>query len=219
MWLLGAAVVLSVSYANSQGDVAFAPPPSAPFPNAPPTSSCQTLSGRRCIFPFKYRGKTYRQCTLDNSSNRRAWCAYRVGRDGITAVNGEWEDCDTSTCSIRPPIPNPNNGVCRTNSGPAAGRKCVFPFRYQGKTYRDCAEWKWRGPNNGRYWCSTKTTLFGRHIGGRGNYGFCNSNCPLPFGPPSDGGFFGAAADAPPEYEFESEPQYDDYEGGNGAPS
>ena len=29
-------------------------------------------------------------------------------------------------------------------------------------------------------WCSTKVDESGNHIGGRGNWGNCDENCPLP---------------------------------------
>ena len=44
---------------------------------------------------------------------------------------------------------------CVTVSGPMAGQPCVFPFRYSGRVYTECAEWVFggqRGP-----WCSTRS--------------------------------------------------------------
>ena len=48
---------------------------------------------KKCVFPFKYEGKTYNKCTRDNSENRKSWCAFKVNRAGV-AVNGKWADCD-----------------------------------------------------------------------------------------------------------------------------
>ena len=44
---------------------------------------------------------------------------------------------------------------CVTVSGPTAGQPCVFPFRYSGRVYTECADWVFggqRGP-----WCSTRS--------------------------------------------------------------
>ena len=35
----------------------------------------RALNGECCIFPFKYNGKTYNNCTRDGSEE--AWCAVR----------------------------------------------------------------------------------------------------------------------------------------------
>ena len=54
--------------------------------------------GRRCIFPFSYKGKTYLECTADHSSNEAEWCATQVDTDG-EVINGEWGDCDKKSLS------------------------------------------------------------------------------------------------------------------------
>ena len=35
-----------------------------------------------CIFPFKFNGKTYNSCTLDNYKENRAWCSTMVDETG-----------------------------------------------------------------------------------------------------------------------------------------
>jgi len=104
------------------------------------------------------------------------------------------QDCNTCTCSStgKPLCTNNNCGGSNTTSrpgsttcdvveGPAKGSKCVFPFKWGGKTYSECAAWTYGGISQalGKTWCSTKTTLDGQHVNGEGNYGFCSSTCPL----------------------------------------
>merc|ERR1712110_321975 len=46
-----------------------------------------------CIFPFKFKGKTYNQCTTDESENGKPRCAYRVNKQGKVR-NGKWAECN-----------------------------------------------------------------------------------------------------------------------------
>jgi len=59
---------------------------------------------------------------------------------------------------------------CITKSGNKPWAKCVFPFRYGGKTYTGCTK-----AGHNALWCSTKTDSNGNHISG--NWGNCNSDC------------------------------------------
>ena len=51
--------------------------------------------GKECVFPFLYKGKSYRKCTTDFSENGRSWCAIdiqpltEVPEDGL-----HWGDCE-----------------------------------------------------------------------------------------------------------------------------
>jgi len=58
---------------------------------------------RRCVFPFRYKGRHYQRCTTNHSNNNRSWCATSVHRDGSVIV-GEWGDCDLDNrhCSVLP---------------------------------------------------------------------------------------------------------------------
>ena len=47
---------------------------------------------------------------------------------------------------------------CVTVSGDDTGSSCVFPFTIGGVTYNECAPWPLGGPNDGKFWCSTKVT-------------------------------------------------------------
>jgi len=61
-----------------------------------------------------------------------------------------------------------------TSDSKDPGAKCVFPFKYKGKTYTGCPPVL---GNPGRTWCSTKTDSDGNHVSGGGNFGFCSSHC------------------------------------------
>ena len=99
-----------------------------------------------------------------------------------TCTRGQtWRDgCNTCTCSElgfpacteKACLPS-----CKTTSGPASGQTCVFPFRWAGQEYKNCAAWIWSGENEGKLWCSTRTDINGNHVNGGGYYGFCPSSC------------------------------------------
>ena len=52
----------------------------------------QTIEGKYCIFPFRYKGKKYYDCTTDDSENGKAWCATTINSKG-KVVPGKWGDC------------------------------------------------------------------------------------------------------------------------------
>ena len=35
-----------------------------------------------CVFPFRYKGRTYTKCTDYESTNGQPWCATKVDSDG-----------------------------------------------------------------------------------------------------------------------------------------
>merc|ERR1711976_559697 len=53
------------------------------------------VESKDCIFPFKFKGKTYASCTKDHTTNNKAWCATEVDSTG-TVIEGKWGDCDAS---------------------------------------------------------------------------------------------------------------------------
>jgi len=81
---------------------------------------------------------------------------------------------------------DPKAASCVADGGPAAGKMCNFPFRYQGKTYYECAplegkmlELKETGIHG---WCSSHRDINGFHIRGPyaepwRNVGLCGSGC------------------------------------------
>merc|ERR1712215_435418 len=58
---------------------------------------------------------------------------------------------------------------CKT----AGGERCLFPFKFQGITYLECAQNTGFPP-----WCSTKTDRYYNHIKGINAYGDCSPGCP-----------------------------------------
>ena len=59
--------------------------------------------------------------------------------------------------------------------GPKVNATCVYPFTFRGRIYTTCAT---EGDPQGKAWCSTKTYANTTHIGGRGNWGYCDPRCP-----------------------------------------
>ena len=48
---------------------------------------------------------------------------------------------------------------------------CQFPFKLSGQTFFNCTDHQ---DPDGRLWCSTKVDSNGKHVGGEGNWGYCN---------------------------------------------
>lgn len=59
---------------------------------ATPVPSCRTTAGRSCIFPFKFKGMVFGDCTTAESKIN--WCAIKVDKDGVSK---EWGEC-SATC-------------------------------------------------------------------------------------------------------------------------
>ena len=67
---------------------------------------------------------------------------------------------------------------CTTVSGADPGEACVFPFRFNGVLYNECA-FDGNAPGETEPWCSTLTNSNDDHQGGQGRWGFCSSECPV----------------------------------------
>ena len=67
-------------------------------PTLPPTSSpdnsCFTI-GQECVFPFRFRGRTYSSCTNNFDPDGKFWCSTRVDRNGVH-IRGNWGYCEQS---------------------------------------------------------------------------------------------------------------------------
>ena len=61
-------------------------------------------------------------------------------------------------------------GKCTTESGPEPGRPCIFPFIYNGVTYKECTSADWDQP-----WCSTEVNDNQNHVAGK--WGNCKTTC------------------------------------------
>jgi hypothetical protein len=64
-------------------------------PQACKTQSSGPGTGKDCVFPFKYKGQTYKKCTKVDTNNGRAWCAYNIqpGTE-FPKDNQHWGDCE-----------------------------------------------------------------------------------------------------------------------------
>ena len=66
------------------------------------------------------------------------------------------------------------SSTCKTVGGPSPNQPCVFPFKWNGKTYSSCPI---DSDDTNETWCSVKTDSNGNHITGQGLWGHCGSKC------------------------------------------
>ena len=143
-------------------------------------SGCKSVNGKDCVFPFKYEGVTYNECTTQDSDT--AWCSNRVNTRSGIAIKGEWSDCEPGC---------PGTGSGNSGSGNAGstggsqskgtqlcksenGRDCVFPFKYKGTTYNQCTK---KGSKNGVAWCANEVNdRTGVVVSGK--WSDCDAGCP-----------------------------------------
>merc|ERR1712110_1340619 len=163
--------------------------------------TCTAVSGSACVFPFRYKGIVYNKCSdaaNTEISDSQAWCSTEVTSGG-EHIDGKAAACPntcegaattttTTTTTTTAASVNTNSLVdilaeslksqCTTVAGPAAGKQCVFPFKFQGVTYSGCAEWEYGGEHQGQTWCSTMVTSSGEHMDGNNQWGICPDTCP-----------------------------------------
>jgi len=100
--------------------------------------------------------------------------------DGDNEGSSDQEKDTERTVSQEQPEDNTStretNSQCVTLPGNArgSGKPCVFPFILKNVTYDGCTT---KDDNEGKYWCSTKTTPTHHQIGGKGNWGHCPDDC------------------------------------------
>ena len=75
-----------------------------------------------CIFPFKFKGKTYASCTKDHTVNGKAWCATEVDSTG-TVIEQKWGDCDSSC--------EESNQFCEQNDFFNENGRCIQRYKVE----------------------------------------------------------------------------------------
>ena len=95
---------------------------------------CVTVAGaskgKPCIFPFKFNGVTYSECTWNQAhlTEHKAWCSTLVDASGThVGGQGKWGNCGPGC-----PVP-PDD---RNNNGTAAAPPTPAPPKTDGKTMR-----------------------------------------------------------------------------------
>ena len=54
--------------------------------------------GAKCVFPFKYRGTMYKECTMINDN--QPWCSTKTDSQDIhVSGQGEWGHCSSECLS------------------------------------------------------------------------------------------------------------------------
>ncbi|XP_065838285.1 uncharacterized protein [Oscarella lobularis] len=111
-------------------------------------SQARTTDSGSCVFPFKYKGTQYDDCTSEGHD--REWCATSVKED---LSYREWDNCHVYVPTTEPTSTEP---FFTTNTAEPAercttdGSVCVFPFKYKGILYYDCTS-----KGHDREWCAT----------------------------------------------------------------
>nr|BAG16271.1 matrix metalloproteinase 9 [Rhabdophis tigrinus tigrinus] len=90
--------------------------------------------GSSCHFPFTFEGKSYSTCTTEGRQDGLPWCATTPNFD---------QDKKYGFCPSE---------LLFTYGGNSDGRRCVFPFVYEGKSYQGCTT---DGRTDGYRWCAT----------------------------------------------------------------
>eukprot|EP00118_Oscarella_pearsei_P024648 m.306502 g.306502 ORF g.306502 m.306502 type:complete len:305 (+) comp41311_c0_seq1:53-967(+) len=106
-----------------------------------------TDGGKSCVFPFTYKGVDYYGCT--NADHNQPWCS-TIGGD--YQYHKKWGNCHCSPTGKEIKVDPPT-----TCGGSDAGKRCVFPFVYKGKTHHGCTR-----DDHTQPWCSTTSTYSGK---------------------------------------------------------
>merc|ERR1712048_1266675 len=105
-------------------------------------------------------GTKYTECTSSESSE--PWCSTQTDPQGMH-VEGKWGVCGQACFEEG----------CKTagSEGVGAGKKCRFPFTFEGKTYNECTT----AGNDDTLWCATMTDSSGLMLNGQ--WGNCEEAC------------------------------------------
>ena len=97
---------------------------------------CVTVAGaskgKPCIFPFKFNGVLYSECTWNQAhlTEHKAWCSTLVDASGThVGGQGKWGNCGPG-CPV-PPDDRP--GSAGSDDKPGSGRPTAAPTKTDGK--------------------------------------------------------------------------------------
>jgi len=98
-------------------------------------------AGKECVFPFRYRGVTYNECTSRN--HRREWCATKTDDDD-RYIRGRWGHCSCETPSTTSTTSSPfvevdggEDRACRGDT-PSDNRGSYFEVRHGVDSIDSC---------------------------------------------------------------------------------
>ena len=103
--------------------------------------TCETKTDQDCVFPFKFNGKTYENCTTDalvDSQTPNAWCATETDGSGAM-VEGKFGECDLTTCEYVKTGFNPGGVIGGLTGGlVAVGAAIGSSIAYMKKKQKGC---------------------------------------------------------------------------------
>ena len=150
---------------------------SSSLPPAPwPVSPCPPPTGSLARLPGSH-SRSRVGATAGGFS--QAWCATSVNIYGSHQATGQWGFCDSSCPGSSGPGSGTTNaatatGPCVTIATPngTSGKRCRFPFTYQGQTYTQCT----KAGGYPQAWCATANNIYGSHQA-TGQWGYCANTC------------------------------------------
>eukprot|EP00091_Calanus_sinicus_P004223 TRINITY_DN14456_c0_g1_i1.p1 TRINITY_DN14456_c0_g1~~TRINITY_DN14456_c0_g1_i1.p1 ORF type:complete len:202 (-),score=19.28 TRINITY_DN14456_c0_g1_i1:55-660(-) len=100
-------------------------------PSADPVlPPCLTVKAKECVLPFTYKGELVETCTVQNSANKKPWCATAVNEDR-EVLDGRWEDCSPDNedyCNMK-------WGDCEYFCDAPQDGNTTCSFKYSGESF------------------------------------------------------------------------------------
>ena len=149
------------------------------------SEDCVTTKDQKCVFPFNYNGSPRNQCINEGYDYEGAvpkyWCATATDENGDMVDDDQWGVCSKS-CYVRDEGCFTTGKEAISNTEKPIGKKCVFPFNYNGSPRHHCI--KEDSPDHKHYWCATAVDENGDFKGTPGNdehgdstWGYCAPSC------------------------------------------
>ena len=87
-------IILKTDFAKKKNAISDALNQNVSSAACPPGARTEDTSGRCCVFPFKYKGRTYNSCTNKHSFRRKWWCSFD------TVYKDDWDYCGKDKCNF-----------------------------------------------------------------------------------------------------------------------